>query len=189
MPETATEDRYEVTFEQILRRIDQHPVQNRYISPIEETQVIMNPNPDKAYIEKHYDIIHFNSDDVKVPSDFGPAKTQTESTIKVVPEVFKTAFRELDYANYLKIKDKRYFLETAVPVCQDCYLFYLDPNLRCFAAEPIIDFGKPKKLYDGYVRTNSQKLKYLNEVARRDRSDITSTTESGLQSTKKRAPC
>lgn len=173
MLQTATEDRYEVTFEQILRRIDHHPVQNRYISPIEETQVIMNPNPDKAYIEKHYDIIHFNSDDVKVPSDFGPAKTQTETTIKIVPEVFRTAFKELDYASYLKIKNKRFFLETVVPVCQDCYLYYLDPNLRCFAAEPIIDFSKQRKPSAGYIRTNSQKLKYLNEVSPADRSATT----------------
>lgn len=162
-----------MTFEQILRRIDQHPVQNRYISPNEETQIVMNPNPDKAYIDKHYDIIHFNSDDVKVPSDFGPAKPQTEFTIKVVPEVFKTAFKDLEYKSYLKIKHKRFFLETAVPVCQDCYLYYLDPNLRCFAAEPIVDFGKPKKSYDGYITTNSQKLKYLNEVAPVHRSATT----------------
>lgn len=150
--------------EQILKRIDNYPIDNRYIPPNKDKEIVVNPNPDKAFIDKHYDIIHFNTDDVKQNTEYGATNEKNILRNKnIVPDVLKIAFKELDYKDYIKIKDKKHFQETKVSVCEDCYLSYINPNHIISSAHvhSLIDIKQP---HAGYIKTSGLKLKYMNEV-------------------------
>ena len=166
---SAKKNIYEVSFADILRKIDPFPVVNKAKRMREEKLMAFNYDNDPHFYEKHFDTVHFNSDDAKPAyNDVDPNAIEDTNKVQVVPPVFARMYKGLSYHLYSQLVKDETFLRTRIPCCIECYLLYVGPDdPKEFEVNEII----PTK---AYTRTNTQvnpvrdhqshkmKLKYLN---------------------------
>lgn len=135
----------------------------------EEKLMAFNYENDPQFYEKHFDIVHFNSDDAKPAyNDVDPNTIDETNRVQVVPPVFARMYKGLSYQLYSQLVKDETFLRTRIPCCVDCYLLYVGPDdPKEFEVNEIVPtktFAKSNSLVNPVRdhQSHKMKLKYLN---------------------------
>ena len=127
--DTARKNIYEVSFADILRKTDPFPIANQAKRMREEKLMAFNYDNDPHFYDRHFDTVHFNSDDAKPAYDDVDQNLLDEGTkVQIVPPVFARMYKGLTYHLYSQLVKDPTFLRTRIPCCVNCYLLYVGPD-------------------------------------------------------------
>ena len=151
-------DDYQVTYENILKRIDKFPLDNRGKNEVPTKELVFNKSGDNGFLTEHYDIIHFNPDDEKQPITIDQSSPK-DLDLRTIPEVIKNRYKNISLEGYIRLINTPSFRMTPIRVCLDCFILYNSEIKREIKAPE-----KSTGTGDNSKQQMKTKFKFLNDT-------------------------